>query len=83
MKYKFVASSKQVFLFALVIAIACTQSFAQDTTAAKKWNFLLEPYLLFPNMQGSVGVGTLPDAALDVNAKSYIQPFQTGRLAIF
>jgi len=83
MKYKFVASSKQVFLFALVIAIACTQSFAQDTTAAKKWNFLLEPYLLFPNMQGSVGVGTLPDATLDVDASDIFSHFKMGALLYF
>jgi hypothetical protein len=41
---------------------------AQDSIAnRKKWNFLAEPYLMFPNLNGKVGVGKLPDTDIDAD----------------
>ncbi|HSD06905.1 hypothetical protein [Flavobacterium sp.] len=43
---------------------------AQDTVPAnKKWHYLVQPYVLFPNMTGTVGLGSLPNAELDVDPK--------------
>ncbi|MDP3441339.1 MAG: hypothetical protein Q8T08_00625 [Ignavibacteria bacterium] len=30
---------------------------AQDTTSARKWRFLAEPYIMFPYMDGETGIG--------------------------
>jgi hypothetical protein len=34
----------------------------------KNWNFLIEPYVMFPFMNGSTGVGNLPDVSVDASA---------------
>jgi hypothetical protein len=57
-------------LLALLFIFPVLISNAQDTLAPKnnsKWHFLAEPYLLFPNMKGTIGLGNLPDASLDLN----------------
>ncbi len=39
-----------------------------DTTVVKnKWQFLLEPYMMFPNMDGTTGLGGPPDAEVSEN----------------
>src|SRR4030095_3218732 len=39
-----------------------------DTAMVKsKWHFLLEPYIMFPNMNGTAGLGGLPNAPVDEN----------------
>lgn len=54
---------------------------AQDSSATKKkWNFLVEPYALFPNMKGTTGVGTLPDAEVDADAGDIFSHFKIGAL---
>ena len=84
MKYKFAASLKQSFLFTLVMAIACTQSFAQDTAAAKKkWNYLLQPYMMFPTMDGSIGLGELPDVDIHADAGEIFSNLQFGAMLYF
>ena len=43
-------------------------SMAQDSTAAKnKWHFQAEVYLMFAKLNGTVGVGTLPDTKVDAD----------------
>jgi hypothetical protein len=59
-------------------------SIAQDSVTVKhKWNFLIEPYILFPNMKGTIGLGTLPDASLDVNSSDIFSHFKMGALLYF
>ena len=59
---------KQVCILQLLFLFVLSST-AQDSTAEKKkWNFLVEAYMMFPNMKGTTGVGTLPDANLDVDA---------------
>jgi hypothetical protein len=49
-------------LLILILAITSTGIFAQGSvTSGKKWTFLVEPYLMFPNMDGKTGIGDLPD----------------------
>jgi hypothetical protein len=90
MKYTFAVSSKQVLLFTLVMAIACTQVFAQDTVATKQpattkknWNFLLEVYLMFPNMNGKSGIGMLPDVEVDANPDDIFDKLQMAAMLYF
>jgi len=51
-------------LFVLVLCLAAmSKSSAQDTTVVKnKWHYLLQPYAMFPGMDGKIGLGELPDA---------------------
>jgi hypothetical protein len=84
MKYTFAVSSKQLLLFMLVMAIACTQSFAQDTTVVKnKWHYLLQPYAMFPSMKGTVGLGYLPDAEVNADAGDIFNNLQIGAMLYF
>ena len=52
-----------------------------DTTMVKnKWHFLLEPYVMFPNMQGTTGLGDLPNAEVDENAGDIFKNLQFGAM---
>ncbi len=54
---------------------------AQDTTMAKsKWHFLLEPYMMFPNMHGTTGLGGLPNAQLDEDPGDIFKNLQFGAM---
>ncbi len=53
----------------LMLFFTCTTVMAQDSTNnGHKWSWLIEPYLMFPNLNGKVGVETLPDVSVDANA---------------
>jgi hypothetical protein len=52
-----------------------------DTPAGKsKWHCLLEPYMMFPNMNGTVGIGNLPESHLDENPGDIFSHFQFGAM---
>ncbi len=72
-------------LFTLVMAIASTQSFAQDTAIAakNKWQYLLQPYLMFPVMDGTIGLGNLPDADIHANASDIFSNLKFGAMLYF
>lgn len=54
---------------------------AQDTTMAKsKWHFLLEPYIMFPNMHGTSGLGGLPNAQVDEDPGDIFKNLQFGAM---
>jgi len=58
---KFLCVLPLLFLFAF-------SSMAQDSTFAKnKWNFQTDVYLMFAKLNGTVGVGTLPDAKAEAD----------------
>src|SRR5688572_26262944 len=81
MKYIFPELSKQVFLFALVMAIVRPHSFAQDSVVAKnKWQWQVQPYAMFPVMAGTMGLGELPDAEIHANASDIFSNLQFGAM---
>jgi hypothetical protein len=57
---------------------------AQETATASpvksKWSFLVEPYLLFPNMNGSTGIGNLPDISVDATPGDIFNKLQMGAM---
>ena len=56
-------------------------SVAQDTTMGKnKWHYLLQPYLMFPAMNGTVGIGALPNADVNANASDIFSHLQIGAM---
>jgi hypothetical protein len=66
-----------ILLLLLPISIVSAQD-TLLTTNNNKWHFLVEPYLMFPNMQGDLGLGDLPDASIDLNPGDIFNHLQIG-----
>jgi len=67
---------RSIFTLLIVVAMTCS---AQDTTQTPgRWKFLVEPYLMFPNMKGTVGVGDLPDGKVDASIGDIFEKLQAG-----
>jgi hypothetical protein len=65
-------------VFALLISVALT-CHAQDSTQTHKgWEFLIEPYLMFSNMKGTIGLGELPDGEVDASIGGIFDHLQSG-----
>lgn len=67
-----------VFALAIIVAIGAAQDSSatkvvtpgagKDSSTTKHvWKFLAEPYLMFPYMKGTIGIGALPDAQVNAN----------------
>jgi len=69
-------------LLVAVCLLACSINLhAQDTSIVNKgWNFLAEPYAMFPSMKGNVGIGTLPDATVDADVGDILSHLQMGAM---
>ena len=67
-------------IFILVAIFSFQNLFSQESQPpkAKKWHFLVEPYLMFPNMNGKTGVGNLPDVSVDANPGDIFSKLQMG-----
>jgi hypothetical protein len=71
------------FLIAIVailmmpVYLTAQQSGTSDETSGK-WEFLVEPYLMFPNMNGSVGLRNLPDAPVDASTNDIFNNLKMG-----
>jgi hypothetical protein len=82
------ALSTKIFLF-LAIVYTGTGVMAQDTipkpstTSENSWNFLLEPYFMFPNMKGTSGVGILPEVEVDANPGDIFDKLSFGAMLYF
>jgi len=61
----------------MVLGLLVPGLHAQDTTASS-WHFLAEPYLMFPNMQGTIGLGELPDLPLDADPGDILGKLKAG-----
>ena len=65
----------------LLIAFSPFLSSAQDSTKSPdKWHIILEPYLMMPNMHGTCGLGTLPDAEVDEDPGDIFSHVQIGAM---
>jgi hypothetical protein len=65
-------------IFSFLLALAFTSAWTQETSPEKKWKFLIEPYLVFPNMQGEVGVRNLPAIEVDANPSDIFSNLKFG-----
>lgn len=66
----------------LAICLALTLSCAANAEEGK-WQFLVEPYLMFPNMKGEVGVADLPAAPVDEDPSDIFDHLQMGAMFYF
>ena len=73
------SSLKQAIIGTCLIFLAKGNLLAQEgpevISKNGQWTFLAEPYLMFPNMKGTVGLGILPDGTVDASANDI---FYTG-----
>ncbi len=72
-------------LFVLALCLATiNKSSAQDSTGIKnKWHYLAQPYLMFPVINGTIGLGQLPDADIHANADDIFSTMQFGAMLYF
>ena len=68
MKTKFNFTLCSILTLTLVV-FSVTDAFAQDAkpTPKSEWSYLVEPYLLFPNMSGTVSLADLPEVTVDAD----------------
>jgi len=53
-------NSRKITRFCFIILLlAQTHSYAQTESPEKKWHYLADVYLMFPNMNGETGIGEL------------------------
>lgn len=76
---------KPAFFALMLLILNSVNVIAQDngTVAPPKseWKFLVEPYMLFPNMSGSVGLGSgevVPDVTVDANSSDILGQLKMG-----
>ena len=66
----------------LITILSLGDLMAQEnsTTEAEtgEWTFLVEPYVMFPNMNGTVGLGILPNAEIDANTNDIFSNLKMG-----
>jgi hypothetical protein len=76
MKYWKKSITSLTTLFILLFCLLFENITAQDSIQEKKWNFLDEPYIMFPYMAGNVGIGEnllLPVAAKPTDIFNHLQ----------
>lgn len=54
--------------------------FAQKDTTDKKWSFLVEPYLMFPSMDGESGIRELPSIKVDASPSDIFSNLDFGAM---
>ncbi|HEX6193499.1 MAG TPA: hypothetical protein VFZ42_14095 [Chitinophagaceae bacterium] len=55
----------------------------KDSITTWKWKFLLEPYLMFANMKGTIGLGNLPNSEVDKDASEIFENLKFGAMIYF
>jgi len=64
-------------------ALILCASFALPTAALAQesgWHYLIEPYVMFPNMKGETGIGNLPPVHVDQNPGDIFDHLQMGAM---
>jgi hypothetical protein len=65
--------------FALSLVFNSISAKAQENSPNNPgWSFVTEPYVLFPNMTGDVGLGTLQNVSTDVNPSDIFDHLKMG-----
>ena len=64
----------------LFIGAFLTPATAQISSDENKWRFLIEPYLMFPNMSGKTGFGNLPTIQVDADPGDIFDKLQMGAM---
>jgi hypothetical protein len=73
------------YLFIVVTICTSYITYSQDSVVAtnksvKKWNFLIEPYVMAANLQGTIGLGQLPDVSVNASPGDIFSHLQIGAM---
>ena len=60
----------------IISLLAAPAAFAQS--ADDQWHFVVEPYVMFPNVHGTVGLDDLPDVSIDQSPSDLFSHLQFG-----
>ncbi|ULQ54069.1 hypothetical protein [Flavihumibacter fluvii] len=81
--YKKSIIRSMVVIMVLALALPVVVS-GQDNKGEKQsgghWTFLVEPYLMFPNMSGKTGVGELPDVSINASSGDIFSKLKIGAM---
>lgn len=66
-------------MFILAVAL-CAPAVHAQTAPDTGWHYLIEPYILFPNMQGQTGIGALPPVDVDEDPSDIFDNLQFGAM---
>lgn len=67
----------------LLLTLSSTLVSAQDSTAAKKWHYLTEVYMMFPSMSGEVGIADIPTVEVDADEGAILGHLKMGAMLYF
>lgn len=66
-------------IFSTLLVVGTSSSaFAQG--AADGWHYLVQPYVMFPNMKGETGIGNLPPVGVDEDPSDIFDNLQMGAM---
>ena len=68
------------FFISIPVLCLVTLSASAQAPSGNSWNFLIEPYLMFPYMNGSTGIGDLPDVSVDADAGDIFSNLRLGAM---
>lgn len=69
----------EVSVATLACWAACLPALAQDTSA-DRWRFLIEPYLMAPNMNGRTGITDLPTISVNQSPSDIFENLEMGAM---
>jgi hypothetical protein len=61
-------------------SVVSAQGSKPNEQPKSKWSFLVEPYLMIPNMSGNVGLGDLPDVSIDASSGDIFSKLKMGAM---
>ncbi len=69
------------WLLVILPALSFFLSFSQDSAKpSDKWHWLIEPYIMAANLNGTIGIGQLPDASVNANPGDIFSHLQMGAM---
>src|SRR5262245_19159985 len=71
--------ARTIFIITLAALSLAPAAWAQDATDGHR-PYLIVPYLMLANMNGTIGIGTLPEATVDESAGDIFSNLQTGAM---
>lgn len=87
MEIKYSFATKRAVLFLVMIFFGTTaiaqNNASQPSVSENKWSFLVEPYFMFPHMNGTSGVGVLPEVEVDANPGDILEKLNMGAMLYF
>jgi hypothetical protein len=81
MKVTMRISRSPILLLVLVSLFCfCQADASAQSGGSKKWRYLVEPYIMFPNMAGNCAVRSLPEAEINASSSDIFSKLQWGAM---